>query len=60
MTATHEELIESLRRKKALSTPAHETNLTTNIVSVEHPDTKETVTVAPYPWTQEEFEKVNQ
>lgn len=41
-------------------TPAHETNLTTNIVSVEHPDTKETVTVAPYPWTQEELEKVNQ
>ena len=41
-------------------TPAHETNLTTNIVSVEHPDTKETVTVAPYPWTQEELEKVYQ
>lgn len=41
-------------------TPAHETNLTTNIASVEHPDTKETVTVAPYPWTQEELEKVNQ
>lgn len=41
-------------------TPAHETNLTTNIVSVEHPDTKETVTVAPYPWTQEEFENVYQ
>lgn len=36
--------------------PAHQTNLTTNVVSVTHPDTGEQISVAPYPWTQAELD----
>lgn len=38
-------------------TPAHQTNLTTNIVSVSHPETGVMLSVAPYPWTQAELDK---
>lgn len=38
-------------------TPAHQTNLTTNIVSVSHPETGVMLSVAPYPWTQAELNK---
>ena len=38
------------------ATPAHTTNLTTNVVTVIHPETGELLTVAPYPWTQSELE----
>lgn len=37
-------------------TARHINNLTTTIVSVEHPETGETISVAPYPWTQWELD----
>lgn len=38
------------------TTPAHTNHLTTNVVTVSHPETGEMLTVAPYPWTQAELE----
>lgn len=39
-----------------IQTPPHSSNLTTNIVSVIHPETGENISVAPYPWTTWELE----
>lgn len=36
--------------------PGHQTNLKTNVVSVTHPDTGESISVAPYPWTEAELD----
>lgn len=36
--------------------PGHQTNLKTNVVSVSHPDTGESISVAPYPWTEAELD----
>lgn len=38
---------------------SHTNNNTTTIVSVEHPDTGEKISVAPYPWTQEELDNAD-
>lgn len=36
--------------------PGHQTAKKTTLVSVMHPETGEKITVAPYPWTQEELD----
>lgn len=38
---------------------AHQNNLTTNLVTVSHPETSEPITVSPYPWTQFELDNAN-
>ncbi|MGO1821909.1 MAG: hypothetical protein ACTHZG_06865 [Ruoffia tabacinasalis] len=38
---------------------AHPNNLTTNVVTVSHPETLEPITVSPYPWTQAELDNAN-
>lgn len=38
---------------------AHPNNLTTNVVTVSHPDTMEPITVSPYPWTPAELDNAN-
>lgn len=39
-----------------LAIPGHSNNLKTNVVSVDHPETGEVISVAPYPWTDWEYE----